>query len=1026
MRRLILIFLLLGLLGGALLGAERLDWIGSPGIDRPTSVAPAAAAAEKRADGFALRMSPRLSRLPGRTTPLPAPGPSVRDWWQRLDLRWYALMLGASLIGMAFMRAWRGPVPAPATDETAPERSEPIFDGDASVDNVNAAAMRDLRERLAAIEDDLHTSNTAREELALQLKDAQARLGEAQENAVELQATITERDNDIANINSSLANSSTDAEQRDARIWQLEQALSEANEQTQAAKQQIALLDQDGVDQRVITVDFEKALLAADAQLASTTQSLDQQRSENADLSAQLDAADQKLQTLGGDAHREREALESEYQATIGALTEERDTLSSSLSDAQASLAQRDQTLEDLRQDLQLHIDQVASLGEVRDRLSAWQPTVDTLRADLRDKDNRNRELRNELDQTTEQLIAARALADEVAPLHSKLEEQSALARVLKDAADSMRLYKNAADTRGFEISKLQQQLAAQIEQTRAARVAHETTRADIAALRSGLSQRDEALHDAQLRAQNNATRAAEYQDAFRSESASLQDVRQQLQEREQSLASSNQLAQERATRIEQLEQTLQLESSTLDELRNQLTHQQSERAALEEEVGALETLSRDIGSLLAAPLAQIADETEFDAKALHRDARHSVQRVRERLEIVQDLERALELDLEDSNACLRITESESIRVNDALNALMPKLKSVTSERDDARARAQELEQQAARIDEALRDRGQLEARCAELQTELDDWSEHENDVVQRIDSLARDRTELANRLAETRSAHDEAAARAQREQVRRVSLQHAADQQLTRIGALQQQLEARTATGGELAATRTQLEAARAELESLQRELEQRDGQWASVETHLETRLATAEEALAQSRAQYVAKAAEVDEIIRESQAQRDELNTKLRNALGSHQQREQRDEELAKANLALRDALKSVRAQTDTQIQKLRSDIELAEKTAKTLTQKLETSARTQATYAKAVAKLKSELARSRTQVKVLDKAVVTLRRKFDAQNVTQAAPPAPQVVDKPVSVPVLSRPVSAPPVLTRPVKDSGDDES
>jgi chromosome segregation ATPase len=1037
MRRLILILLLLVVLGGTLLGAERLNWIGSPATDTTTSANGTTAAPLRRIDGFRLKMSPRLSRRPAQSTSARAPAATAPSWWQRLDLRWFALMLGASLLGMAFVRAWRGPIPAPTTEPAPPQRSEPVFDNDAAVDNVNAATMRALRERLAAVEDDLHSSNAAREELAAQLKEAQAQLGEAQENAVELQATITQRDNDIADIKARLTATGTDTEQRDARISDLEQALAHANDQTQAAQQQISLLDQDGVDQRVITVDFEKALLAADAQLASTTRSLEQQRNENTELSAQLHAADQELQALHDDTEaqvatltretqREREALEAELRATIDTLTQERDTLTASLNDAQASLAERDTNLENLRQDLALHVDQVASLGEVRDRLNAWQPTVDTLRADLRDKDKRNQELRTELDETTEQLIAARALADEVAPLHARLEEQSALSRVLKDAADSMRLYKNAADTRGFQISKLKEQLTAQIEQTREARTAHETTRSDVSALHSGLTERDEALHDAQLRAQQNAARAAEYEEQFKRESSALREAREQLQEREASLERANQLAQERATRIEQLEQTLQVESNALDELRNQLSDQQSQRAALEEEVGELETLSRDFGHLLEASLPEIDDEIEFDAKALHRDARHSVQRVRERLEIVQDLERALELDLEDSNACLRMTESESIRVNDALNALLPEFKSAASERDQAQARVQELEQQVARIDEALRDRSQLESRCAELQSELNDWSERENDVVARIDALAEDRSELARRLAQTRSTHDEAAASAQREQVRRVSLQHATDQQLARISALEDQLQERTATDSELADTRKQLDTARAELESLQRELEERDSQWASVETHLETRLANAEEALARSRGEYVAKAAEVDEIIRASHAQRDELSAKLQDALGSQQQHEQRDEELAKANLALRDALKSVRAQTDSQIQRLRSDLELAEKTGKTLTQKLETSARTQATYAKAVAKLKSELARSQTQVKVLDKAVATLRQKFEAEK--RAKPPsvAPKVVDKPVSVPVLSRPVSAPPVLTRPLQSSGDEES
>ncbi|MFK7886898.1 MAG: hypothetical protein AB8G16_08530 [Gammaproteobacteria bacterium] len=998
MRRLILIALFLSLLGGLALTAQHFEFgaASSPMAESPV----AAPAAPLRApSGFALKMSPRLSKLPSnaaakpRATPDTAPAP----FWQQINLPLLGLLLGASLLGMAFMRAWRGQ-PAETVALVEPqreERSAPVFERDEAVDQVNANAMRALRERLAAVEDDLHTTEAARDELALQLSSVETSLGEAQEKAVALQATIAQRDNDIAQANAQLISRGEEVAHRDARIAEMVQALADTDQNSKASAEQIAALDEEGIEQRVITVAFEKALLDADVQLAQTAADLSAQRDANAELTTQLHDADTQFQThrtdaearaetMAQNAERQRADLESQSRKMIDTLTGERDTLETSLREAREALDERDATLEHLRQDLQLHVDQVASLGEVRDRMAAWQPTVDTLQADLRRKDGEATDLRGELDDTTQQLIAARTLAEQVAPLEQKLEEQSALTRILKDAADSMRLYKNAADSRGFQISKLQGELKAQTLQTQESQGANESAREDIA------------------------------------------DLRRELGERDQSLSGTELVAQERAEKITQLEATLEQESGALAHLRDQLNDQQTQRAELETEFGELEALALDMGSTLEAPIEPVADAVAVDLETLHRNAKHSVQRVRERLEIVQDLERALELDLEDSNACLRMTESESIRVNDALNALLPKLKAANSERDDAQAHAAELQQQAARIDEALHDRTQLEGRCSQLQAQLDDWIARENEIVARVDALAQERALLADNLAATRSAHDEAAARARRENVRRVSLRHSIEQRETHIARLNSELESEqtqsASTQEELTARNAELVDAQSQLATAQQELDARDTQWRDVETHLETRLASHEEALTKSRAEYVAKATEIDQIILSARKEREALAGQLHEAqqkvggLNEALQREeqghgQREEELATANLALRDALKSVRHQTDEQIQRLRSDLERGEQTARELTQKLETSARTQATYANAVAKLKTELAKSQAQIQALNEAA-------------NAPKPAPKIADKPVRVPVLNRPVNAPPVLTRAVSRNDDD--
>ena len=983
-----------------------------------TTSTPSAAEAPwpNNADPVALRLSTRLGVTPGAAPATAAPGdtrsPGPRErasaaGVSRNTLRQLGWLLAAAALGMLFVRygsaqrkaspaAGTGePTPAdipsqspsvPATGELPLPDMSPDSGGLARASEADQARIESLTADLAAAQDDLHSARDARDDLTRQVDGLNESLAESQQQSSRLMAELSEREHELALARQRLDEVIAHDEEATTTVTDLAAKLGE--------------LDNDGVEQRVITVQFEKALLAADTQIM--------------DLEAQLARTHADIELLNGDIDTTSRQLADEQEARaardaqLETLTGEVDALSAQLTSARTELGDRESRL--------------AELTGVQERLDNWQSTVDTYRRDLRERDRRLDELGSALDDRDAHIEALTLTTQEIAPLKNKIREQEAVARILKDAADSMRLHKARSDERG----------------------------AAIASLKDALER--ERQHDARLRGQLSELRAA-----HEAAQGALDDARRDLNEaRRDATQSAERIATLDADLADARADAAAQRKAAVD-TRDTLTSLVTE---LIDDVGALTEHSGAMHDQLSTNPPALPPETQVDIAELRAALDDQLGRATTAAAAGAQREQQLADDLAVTGECLVRLESVGAR-DDA------QLRVTLSDRDELAALGRRLESHALGLERelAVRDAERVDAECdrirlGELNNTIEALRRHEDALTVRLTATLARRDAIARQAADLRSARDAAEADAGRTRVQAVALNHARDTALAQLArttqSLEQTTEARELDARERQSVEQQMQSLNAALDDAKNAVHKQTAEL----TLLENEIAQREKSLAAATEQLSERDARLD-AAGAALASASEERMRLETALAELREKaDTRVDEMAAANLALRDTIKEVRRDADRDVQRLRSAAEQAEETARAVTRQLEETrveldagrtrieqlaaevesktgelaSQTEAArerrrrVLKLEAELKQQNAALQRQLDVMTvqrDRIGELQSELDTRRAEQERQHKPtRLMDKPVRVPVLKKRVAAPPLLKRAVSD--DDET
>ncbi|MEO1574682.1 MAG: hypothetical protein AAFU65_06960, partial [Pseudomonadota bacterium] len=359
MRQLVLTLLFLAALVGLALLGRSLDPTGGFGASTGTPAPPVATDVRtgsnlstplpNDASPLALRLSPRLG-APGqapatatapRTQSAPATTPAAGGLPLVLTWRPLILLALAGLTGIAVARFW----PRPVADAVAAERIAPSVAHDSAAEAEPApvasdhdpAEMDRLSSELTAARDDLTSMRDAHAELLEQVRSLDDALADSQQKTSALESTLSDRDLELLTVRSKLEDITRHDEEATSTVTDLSEKLS--------------LLDNDGVEQRVINVQFEKALLAARADIGQLAAQLDAANEQLRARDERIDALSDTLTDAVARSEQSQAAASEAADAQVGqieTLSAQIDTLSQQLDDARGHLEDREARLAEL------------------------------------------------------------------------------------------------------------------------------------------------------------------------------------------------------------------------------------------------------------------------------------------------------------------------------------------------------------------------------------------------------------------------------------------------------------------------------------------------------------------------------------------------------------------------------------------------------------------------------------------------------------------------------------------------------
>jgi chromosome segregation ATPase len=562
------------------------------------------------------------------------------------------------------------------------------------LENVHALndELGEREQRINALEqdsEDLATLRVREESLRDQLALAEARIEELSATESSLGHAIAERDEQLqsAQVQSTALAERLGQRERDfydleIRVRDLDERLEESAASRQELQAQLVDVRAAHDEQHVIIVELESGLYRADAQ--------------ESHLRADVDAGARQIDAL----HEELELLTARHDNIVeqkGKLEQRYRELDDAHGEIVAELNSTSAALHSARdENAQLRAD-IDELEQIRTRLAQWQPTVDSYRADLRAKNTRIEALTQRCNLADHKIADLRAVADEAGQLRVKLNEQTALARVLKDGADTMRLYKASADRRKRRIEELDLHLNAKREQ------------AD--------------------RAEQELACAM----------ADAEGLRQQIDEAQRRYEELEDVASRRAEHVLSLEQQLADKVRSLSDAYDELQRQRAERERLAVDLDEFMSLSADIEKLLATPAPAVADETPFDAAAAARLHTDGLASLRAGLERIAELEETLAA----STRQLHDAESAMAGLSGTIEEREAQLDRTQTELAAARQESAALDERVNRQREALHDAQQDQQRAQQLQTRLDEQLAHEQTVIARIETVVSQHQEL-------------------------------------------------------------------------------------------------------------------------------------------------------------------------------------------------------------------------------------------------------------------------------------------
>ncbi|MFK8015735.1 MAG: hypothetical protein AB8G17_09880 [Gammaproteobacteria bacterium] len=812
-----------------------------------------------------------------------------------------------------------------------------------------------------------------------------------------------------------------------------------------------------------IVQTLEMGLQAATNREAALSQRHSDSHERNEQLFAQLSESLEKHDA----AIAEYDLLTAQHEA----LTTRHDQVNDQLRAANAALDDTHAQIEQLTTDTE-------ELEQTRETLAQWQSTMDSFRNDIRRKTERIDALDAQGEQLNEQRIELQEKTANVELLERKLAEQNRLSRVLKDGADSMRLYKAKTDELKQTVVALEHELAAQ---------------------RATSAQQVEALR-------------AQQEDAAR--------LHESIDETQTYLDQTKALSSERQAQAAALESELAQRVDELAQTRETLSVERHERAQMRDDLDDFIAVTESIGALLDTPVDALDEPIDIDFVHSHETALDSLRMSLVRFE-------AVDHDAIETTAILRKAESEAIALAQDLSELRPQLHSVEKALQERQTQCDvleaEVERQARQLNDAqtLREElavlddehaqlkqttEELDAKRAHVSTQLDQL----HDIRAALEAEGAAAQEQRDRLADQVNDLNQEIARSEQARAAAESLSLAAERRertaLFELAQLQhgytaletdtdQAAQSKDQLSEELEDAQQQARDAQSRLRDIEHDrarlgeeleraradvAEQTELRQSAQAAHREVaeEMATLEEQLTQAREalshidaehqQLQARLRESDQQAAQDQEARNTLlesaqaaetlrgevaeleqslserESTLGELLGSigeitnvapgaetpaqqlatiARQLETKDgriDELARANLALRDAMREVRSEADATAQRLRAQIERAELTAKSLTADIERAhrdVRVAREHEISIEALKTDLAQREQEIETLKNSLTEFETKADSV--------APALARKPVEVPVLSRPIKAPPVLTRAVTQSDDEE-
>jgi formylglycine-generating enzyme required for sulfatase activity/chromosome segregation ATPase/rhodanese-related sulfurtransferase len=670
------------------------------------------------------------------------------------------------------------------------------FESENRAESVTAANDMDDDSRDAPVDgiliDKLAAAENDKLALQQQLKELQARLGQAEQLVIETEARERDHQSSLERLQGELAHLAAQAGQRDE---QLEQQ-SAATEQHKAALQDeltAVRKELESSRQQLDSSNDEKGALQAELIRLQQTLSQIQQSADGRDdalrrelevMAKRLDSEQQRYdkqrRELEGELGRVREDYQQLGQRT-SAVAGERDAAARELQQLQQQFAALQDQLNRTQAESRDSLDGVQqALNDGAQALEAKRAESEGLKQKLEELESSYHQLQQQLSAVGESADADKSYA---ANLEGRLEElqhqhqsvESALHSAdqqVKSLEEQLRLSEQQAGER------LEQQRAETIAATEQLnqRIAHlqqqlEQTSGEVAAERDVLVQRVQQLEQELQARQLDKDRLDQDLDAASAENQALvkrlADQQQTVEERQQELlerqSEHQALEQQLAELRQQLTERTQQEQGLREELATQLRQeernaqlqQQAEQtaaglAAIEAELTEVQKrykAAEQRNAELEARLTSVAEEYKSDLAG----ARKALSRAQTETENVQREQRRL---MESLRKAERVLEAERQDHEAEVYRLRRELKEAAGE--SSAGLAAELEALQNKLKEGARARDDLEIKLGERSAQLEDVQAAADKLKAQLQQAQDSARQAEQQLLETNQAANE------------------------------------------------------------------------------------------------------------------------------------------------------------------------------------------------------------------------------------------------------------------------------
>ena len=408
-----------------------------------------------------------------------------------------------------------------------------------------------LKEELAASVKRFENLDTARIDLLSENETLTSQYSSSQQQLEEIHTTLAEQESELANWKDSAKSLESENETLSGQHASSEQQLGEVRTTLAGQESELA--------------NWKDSAKSLEREIELRVESIEQLESELADLQqivertrVERNGLDDTVAMLQNRLDNKQAAFDTEQlqqQRSIDELEAELEGRTQRLALLDQQHGDRNELLEELRREIeadQQHIvdleTEIGDLQSQRERMDAWESTLDSYKSDLHTSRQIIDEMRDETARfaDTEQQVVDQQ--ETIGDLESELDRQTSLTQNLKRGSDSLMQFKTLAEERQSEIDDLRDQL----ESTRAE---SEDWRSRIPPLEKTLGERERELDQMQ---QSDESRSREMQDLERELAdwrVKMTAMESELRERDAGLEDSRAQLDTNRIQLDELEQ---------------------------------------------------------------------------------------------------------------------------------------------------------------------------------------------------------------------------------------------------------------------------------------------------------------------------------------------------------------------------------------------------------------------------------------------------------------------------------------